>query len=75
MGFNKSYIKIENLLHVFNTQGIKGIINYIKKIDAIYSDSEITYLIVDVLNKDFCDTKKEVEINKLISKNGSKNRI
>lgn len=71
MGFNKRYIKIKYLIEIFKKDGIKGVIDYVKKIDAIYSDSEITYLIVDILNKDFCNTKKELEINKLISEYGA----
>tara|TARA_R110002020_G_scaffold113236_9_gene260373 strand:- start:1781 stop:1999 length:219 start_codon:yes stop_codon:yes gene_type:complete len=65
-GFNKRYLKEETLIKRFNENGIKGIEKYIGKSDALFTSSEKVSDILDVLYCEDCETKKELEIKKII---------
>jgi hypothetical protein len=70
MGFNKRYLTLENVTRVYERDGIKGLTNYITKSDALFTQSEKLTIICDIVHNDWCDTKKDVKIKKLIYKDG-----
>jgi len=65
-GFNKRYLKEDILIERFNVDGIEGIKKYIGKANAIFTSSEKVSKILDVLDCENCETKKELEIKKII---------
>jgi hypothetical protein len=64
MGFNKRILNRRNVTHIYETQGIEGLYNYIKKPDALFVGD--CGDIVDVIGMDMCDTKKDLKIKKLL---------
>lgn len=72
MGFNKKIIKKEILLERFRLEGYQGIIDYIGNADTLFGLTDEIREILGVTYCDKCPTKKDIEINKIIYKNGSK---
>jgi len=67
MGFNKKYINKEALIQRFKLEGYQGIINYIGKAEALIGLDEDIEKILDVTYCDYCPTKKDNEIKKVIN--------
>ena len=65
-GFNKRFLKEETLIKRFNENGVKGIEKYIGKSDALFTSSEKVSKILDIIYCKDCETKKELEIKKII---------
>lgn len=66
MGFNKKFIKKEELIRRFRLEGYQGIINYIGNSDTLFGLDEEIKNILDFAYCDMCPTKKNMEINKII---------
>ena len=67
-GFNKRYLKENVVIERFESEGIKGIINYLGKSEALFTDSEKVSKILEILSCENCETKKELEIKNIIHK-------
>ena len=65
MGFNKRYVIVETFIENYKKSGIKGIINYIGKSDAIIGD-DIVNKILETIESNDCNIKKEVKIDNII---------
>tara|TARA_R110002167_G_scaffold126793_2_gene307845 strand:- start:208 stop:414 length:207 start_codon:yes stop_codon:yes gene_type:complete len=68
MGFHKRRLNEETVIERFKKDGVKGILNYIGKADALFTNSEKVGKILDVLDCEDCETKKDLEIKKIIDK-------
>jgi len=66
MGFNKKFVKKEDLIDRFKLEGYQGIINYIGSSDALFGLDDDIQNILDLTYCGMCPTKKNMEINKLI---------
>jgi len=69
MGFNKRYLKETLLIEKFEKDGVKGIINYIGKSNALFTNSEKVDKILKILDSKDYETKMGFEIKKIIKKN------
>lgn len=65
MGFNKRYVIVEIFIENYEKDGIEGIINYIGKSDAIIGD-DIVNQILETIESNDCNIKKEVKIDNII---------
>ena len=61
-GFNKRYLKESVVIERFENEGIKGIINYIGKSEALFTDSEKVSEILEILSCENCETKKNKRV-------------
>jgi hypothetical protein len=68
MGFNKRLVTEERVMESFNENGVKGIMKYLGKAEALYVNGEKTQKIIDVVNQDVCDTIKNIKIKNIIEK-------
>lgn len=66
MGFNKRYLTDDNVKRVYDDSGYEGLVRFITKPDALFTSSEKTSKIMEVLRSDSCDTNKEIKIKKII---------
>lgn len=64
MGFNKRILKRGNVKHIFETGGYVGLYKYITKPDALLVGD--CGDIVDIIESDVCETKKEILIKKML---------
>lgn len=65
MGFNKRYLNKENIINVYNSQGLPNLINFIVNNDCLIFEDDFSEEISDiVLNYDF--PILEEKINELI---------
>ena len=60
MGFNKRYVIVETLIENYKKGGIKGIIN------------DIVNQILETIESNDCNTKKEIKIDNIILEWGKK---
>lgn len=65
MGFNKRYLNKENIINVYNSQGLPKLINFIVNTDCLIFEDDFSEEISDiVLNYDFPILQEK--INELI---------
>jgi hypothetical protein len=67
-GFNKKHLNEGVLIKKFNENGIKGIEDYIGKSDSLVTESRKVSKILDIFFHEDCETKKVLEIKKIIDK-------
>jgi len=65
MGFNKRYLTDDTVKRVYEDRGLEGLTEYITKPDALFTSSEKTSKIVEIVCSDKCDTNKIMEIEKI----------
>lgn len=66
MGLNKRILTMENIKLVYNTYGYEGLSKYVEKPDILFTDSDGSDKIVEIIKNDNCLTSKILKIEKII---------
>ena len=66
MSFNKKYINKEVLLEEFRLKGYQGVIDYVGSADVLIGLDEEIQQILDISFCRDCETKKNIQIERII---------